>query len=98
MNIQLIPAARLTEKRKAKERAKMEALEKVVETFINSEVTPAIMKAQGTSVNVKAPYEADINSDDFFALCAEILEPLGYDSAKSHDGGGIYTTLCVQWS
>jgi hypothetical protein len=97
MNITIPLASELTEKRKAKERAKQEALEQIAEKFINGPLSTAILNASGKSVNEKLPPLGEYDSEEFCHLCSEILERLGYDAGQSHDGGGMYATLCVRW-
>lgn len=74
--------------------------------FIKEEIMPAIMQAEGDSINEKLPdrawrgecYKRTGNGyKDFIDACKAILEPLGYKVEESHDGDRMYTTLAVEW-
>ena len=46
--------------------------------------------------------ELKVHGDDevkkYFSYLEEVLVPLGYSVEKSHDGGGMYSTVCIGWS
>lgn len=42
-------------------------------------------------------YTSGSNSDFFFQCVKGELEPLGFRVEKSHDGGGMYSTIVVRW-
>ena len=76
-------------------------LEAIVAYFLNGAVKQEIIAASsegGKSINIAIPTEAyGEDNKKFYALCASQLKPLGYKAEQSHDGGGMYSTLCVTW-
>lgn len=97
MNITLPSASKFKRKTKEVEKTKKISMETIVERFINSEVQSAIERSSYPSINVEVPFDAYGDLNLFYALCDKALAPLGYKSADSHDGGGMYNTLCVSW-
>jgi len=76
---------------------KRDKMANIVEAFINGKVKRAIEMTEFDGVNVEVPIEAYSNTDQFYTLCKDALEPLGYTAERSHDGGGMYDTLYVSW-
>ena len=75
-------------------------IEKLVEKFLNGKVRTAILLAQKQnykSTMVEVPMGAYEYGTKFYEVCAKALAPLGYVTAQSHDGGGMYSTLSVCW-
>ena len=68
-----------------------------VERFINGKLKNEIVTTTYHSVNTALPIEAYEDLDGFVKICKDILTPLGYEADRSHDGGGMYDTLCVTW-
>ena len=77
--------------------AKEKSLEQIVERYLNEVIGPAICKAAGSCVNEAIPTEAYQHGNSFYELCTLELAKLGYNAEKSHDGCGMYSTLCVTW-
>ena len=73
-------------------------MEQVVEQYLNGPILVAIQNAKPSKcVNIAIPTEGYEDSAKFYAVCAAALKPLGYKAEQSHDGGGMYSTLCVSW-
>lgn len=96
MNITIIPASAAPQPIKRLKRVKKD-MTKIVEQFINSDLSDAIISSSGPSVNQEIPIDAYSDLALFYKLCDEALSPLGYKSSESHDGGGMYNTLFVSW-
>jgi hypothetical protein len=93
MKITLPPASKVRKDKKEKK----PNMTKIAATFINGKLKKAIANAEENSVNEQIPFEAYEDSKTFYAECQRLLKPLGYKSSESHDGGGMYSTLCVEW-
>jgi hypothetical protein len=96
MNIKIIPAVNAPQRTKVIPRAEP-IMSEVVENFINGKLSYAIQHSKGGCVNIEIPTVAYNDLKLFYQLCADALTPLGYKSEQSHDGGGMYSTLCVSW-
>ena len=92
MKLKLKPAAKLVSKQ-----PKPVNLETLVKKFLDGAVRDSILEAETGFVNVEVPTEAYGHLPEFYKLCTEVLKPLGYKASSSHDGGGMYNTLAVEW-
>lgn len=87
--------ARTVKKPKEKEMS----METIVKIYLRLWIVPRLENAEEgqTCVNEEIPTEAYRDMPLFYSICKKILKPLGYKSEESHDGGGMFSTLCVSW-
>lgn len=80
-------------------KVKQISIETIARIYINGKVAEAISNASenSTCVNVEVPSEAYRDLDGFTKICQTLLKPLGYTAEGSHDGAGMYNTVCVCW-
>ena len=98
MKINLPTAEKIREWKGTKLSIKEASIRNVAITFLNGKLKEAINSSSenSTGVNVEVPMEAYSN-DEFYKICIEELGKLGFTAEKSHDGGGMYSTLYVSW-
>jgi hypothetical protein len=97
MKISLISAKLRRAGRFIEAEEKKVSMARVVEKFINGPLKKEILEADSDGVNVAIPHEAYQDDDLFYMLCIEELTKLGYHATRSHDGGGMYDTIYVDW-
>ena len=99
MKITLPTAEEVRSNKAAKKAAKTDSVRTIVEKFLNGKVKDAIAASGEASrgVNVEVPIEAYQHDAEFYRLCSEECAKLGFTGEKSHDGGGMYSTLYVSW-
>jgi hypothetical protein len=74
-------------------------LAKTAKRFVQEKVLPAVLEGNNgysNNINVALPWEAYSDIDGFVAECKKII-PKDYTVERSHDGAGMYDTLCVSW-
>lgn len=99
MKINLPTAEEVRRRNVTKLSIKEASIRKVAVTFLNGKLKEAINAAlqnENKGVNVEVPSEA-YGNEDFYTICFEELRKFGFTAEKSHDGGGLYSTLCVGW-
>jgi hypothetical protein len=102
MKINLPKASTLVVKAKRKIKTREVNMRKVVIDFLNGIVFNEINTITNespttTGLNIAVPNEAYANLVEFYVIASHELTKLGYTSAKSHDGGGMYDTLWISW-
>lgn len=105
MKVNLPRASQIKRRQVIGRAVKETSIRKVAFTFMNGKLKEAINEAivyesadtARTTVNVEVPIEAYSN-EEFYTICIAELKKLGYKASKSHDGGGMYSTLCVSWA
>lgn len=95
-----IPTAAQVRTRTVKKVKKKElSMETIVKIYLRLKIVPLLENAEEgqTCINEAIPTEAYGDTLLFYSICKKILKPLGYKSEESHDGGGMFSTLCVSW-
>jgi hypothetical protein len=85
------------EAKKKKDENWRKHLRKIVKSFLETQVLPAMLKTEFSSVNIPIPMEAYGNLVEFYKICRELI-PKEYDVKENDDGAGRYNTLYVGWS
>jgi hypothetical protein len=102
--VKLVNAKKLRKVQKVKIDPKAQAekdLIDIVNEFINGKLREEIMRAVENGrnrVHVEVPIKAyTLGLDKFYAMTIETLQSLEYTAQPSHDGGGMYNTIYVEW-
>lgn len=100
MKLNLPDASELRKQVTFDREAKKQTLKNLVTNWLNTKVLLEIKKAldiDHNSIMLRIPYEAYRFEKEFYAEVQRQIEPLGYTSEKSHDGGGMYDTVLISW-
>lgn len=103
MELTIKPAREYAEQTQTKEQVAESELRDRAISFINNVVQPQIEDCiahpeKYTAVNGRFSFKAPFYPvEPFVQEVSKLLKPLGFNVGQSHDGGGMYATIIIEW-